>query len=117
MPAQRSRSGNSIGKNPISKSRDTIVSNTFGQIDSSNGSARAVARVLTSANDVGHLYTLAHYLDRKLLEPPVFVQTIFGVMGGIGARIRKISCTCAAPPIGCLALTINGPSWQQDGTR
>jgi uncharacterized protein (DUF849 family) len=33
---------------------------------------------------VGHLYTLAHFLDRKLLEPPLFVQTIFGVLGGIG---------------------------------
>ena len=35
--------------------------------------------------DVGHLYTLAHFLDRKLVRPPLFVQTIFGILGGIGA--------------------------------
>jgi len=35
--------------------------------------------------DVGHLYNLAHFLDRKLVRPPLFVQTIFGILGGIGA--------------------------------
>jgi len=35
---------------------------------------------------VGHLYTLAHFLDSGLLEPPLFVQTIFGILGGIGAH-------------------------------
>jgi uncharacterized protein (DUF849 family) len=35
--------------------------------------------------DVGHLYTLAHFLDRGLAKPPLFVQTIFGILGGIGA--------------------------------
>lgn len=35
--------------------------------------------------DVGHLYNLAHFVDRKLIEPPFFVQTIFGILGGIGA--------------------------------
>ena len=34
--------------------------------------------------DVGHLYNLAHFVDRKLIEPPFFVQTIFGILGGIG---------------------------------
>jgi uncharacterized protein (DUF849 family) len=35
--------------------------------------------------DVSHLYNLAHFLDRKLVTPPLFVQTIFGILGGIGA--------------------------------
>ncbi len=35
--------------------------------------------------DVGHLYNLAHFLDRGLVEPPMFIQCIFGVLGGIGA--------------------------------
>ena len=35
--------------------------------------------------DVGHLYNLAHFLDRGLVRPPLFVQTIFGILGGIGA--------------------------------
>jgi uncharacterized protein (DUF849 family) len=34
--------------------------------------------------DVGHLYNLAHFLDRGLVQPPLFVQTIFGILGGIG---------------------------------
>jgi uncharacterized protein (DUF849 family) len=35
--------------------------------------------------DVGHLYSLAHFLDRGLVKPPFFVQLIFGILGGIGA--------------------------------
>ena len=35
--------------------------------------------------DVGHLYNLAHFLERGIVEPPLFVQTIFGILGGIGA--------------------------------
>ena len=40
--------------------------------------------------DVGHLYNLAHFVDRKLLKPPFFVQTIFGILGGIGADMRNL---------------------------
>ena len=35
--------------------------------------------------DIGHLYNLAHFVDRGLVKPPLFVQTIFGILGGIGA--------------------------------
>ena len=34
---------------------------------------------------MGHLYNLAHFLDRGLVRPPLFVQTIFDILGGIGA--------------------------------
>jgi uncharacterized protein (DUF849 family) len=40
--------------------------------------------------DVGHLYNLAHFVDRKLVEPPFFVQLIFGILGGIGAEMRNL---------------------------
>jgi uncharacterized protein (DUF849 family) len=40
--------------------------------------------------DVGHLYNLAHMLDRKVVEPPLFVQTIFGILGGVGAEPRNL---------------------------
>ncbi|NYZ12806.1 3-keto-5-aminohexanoate cleavage protein [Azospirillum sp. RWY-5-1] len=40
--------------------------------------------------DVGHLYNLAHFLDRGLVKPPLFVQTIFGILGGIGAEHRNL---------------------------
>ena len=41
--------------------------------------------------DVGHLYTLAHFLDRGLVKPPLFVQTIFGILGGIGADPENLA--------------------------
>jgi len=40
--------------------------------------------------DVGHLYNLAHIVDRKLATPPLFVQMIFGVLGGIGPDIANL---------------------------
>ena len=40
--------------------------------------------------DVGHLYNLAYCLDQKIVEPPLFVQTIFGILGGIGADPRNL---------------------------
>jgi uncharacterized protein (DUF849 family) len=70
----------------VERTRENIVSNTFAQIerfirDLGQGCG---TRFECECYDVGHLYTLAHFLDRKLLEPPLFVQTIFGVLGGIG---------------------------------
>jgi len=41
--------------------------------------------------DVGHLYNLAHFLDRKLIQPPMLVQTIFGILGGIGADGENVA--------------------------
>ncbi|MFN8719906.1 MAG: 3-keto-5-aminohexanoate cleavage protein [Rhodospirillales bacterium] len=40
--------------------------------------------------DIGHLYSLAHFLERELVKPPLFVQTIFGILGGIGADIDNV---------------------------
>jgi uncharacterized protein (DUF849 family) len=36
--------------------------------------------------DIGHLYTAAHFLDRRLLKPPLFIQSVFGIRGGIGGH-------------------------------
>jgi uncharacterized protein (DUF849 family) len=70
----------------VERTRENVVSNSFAQIerfirDLGQGCG---TRFECECYDVGHLYTLAHFLDRKLLEPPLFVQTIFGVLGGIG---------------------------------
>ena len=40
--------------------------------------------------DVGHLYNLAYCLERGIVEPPLFVQTIFGILGGIGPETRNL---------------------------
>ncbi|MEO2016673.1 MAG: 3-keto-5-aminohexanoate cleavage protein [Fuerstiella sp.] len=68
-------------------SRDRIFRNTFTDIETilerlGNGCG---TRFEYECYDVGHLYTLAHFVDRGLAEPPFFVQTIFGILGGIGA--------------------------------
>ncbi|MDO6732397.1 3-keto-5-aminohexanoate cleavage protein [Marinovum sp. 2_MG-2023] len=40
--------------------------------------------------DIGHLYTLAHLADRGLVKPPFFVQSVFGILGGIGNHEEDI---------------------------
>jgi uncharacterized protein (DUF849 family) len=40
--------------------------------------------------DIGHLYNLAHCLDKGIVEPPLFVQSIFGITGGIGPDPRNL---------------------------
>jgi uncharacterized protein (DUF849 family) len=40
--------------------------------------------------DVGHLYNLAHFVDKGSIKPPFFVQMIFGILGGIGADMRNM---------------------------
>ena len=41
--------------------------------------------------DTGHLYTLAHFLDRKLVKAPLLVQSVFGILGGIGAHPEDVA--------------------------
>ena len=71
----------------LEASRDFIFRNTFKDIEYILKNLGEVhgTRFEFECYDVGHLYTLAHFLDRKLVKPPLFVQTIFGILGGIGA--------------------------------
>ncbi|MES2698701.1 MAG: 3-keto-5-aminohexanoate cleavage protein [Pseudomonadota bacterium] len=41
--------------------------------------------------DIGHLYTLAHFADKGLIEAPFLVQGVFGILGGIGADVRNMA--------------------------
>lgn len=68
-------------------SEDRIFANTFSQIEYTLrelGEERGT-RFEFECYDVGHLYTLAHFVDRGLVKPPFLVQSIFGILGGIGA--------------------------------
>lgn len=68
-------------------SRDFIFKNTFLDIENvlkELGEGHGT-RFEFECYDVGHLYTLAHFAERGLVKPPFFVQTIFGILGGIGA--------------------------------
>jgi len=66
---------------------------TFADIEHMLTDVRAQtgSRFEYEAYDIGHLYTLAYYLDAGLVEPPIFLQTILGVMGGIGAEVEHIA--------------------------
>src|SRR3954468_3546476 len=59
--------------------------------------------------DVGHLYNLAHFLDRGLVEPPLFVQTIFGILGGIGTDPEDL-LHMKRTPTACSGTTTSGAS-------
>ena len=77
----------------LEASRDFIFRNTFKDIErilKELGEAHGT-RFEFECYDVGHLYTLAHFLDRKLVKPPLFVQTIFGILGGIGADPENLT--------------------------
>jgi len=72
---------------------DLIFRNTFRDIERILKELGQVhgTRFEFECYDVGHLYNLAHFLDRKLVEPPLFVQTIFGILGGIGADPENLA--------------------------
>jgi uncharacterized protein (DUF849 family) len=42
------------------------------------------------AYDIGHLYTLAYFLDLGLVKPPIFIQFVIGTMGGIGSEVDNV---------------------------
>ena len=71
----------------LEMTRDFIFRNTFKDIEQlfKRLGEDHGTRFEFECYDVGHLYTLAHFADRGLVKPPFFVQTIFGILGGIGA--------------------------------
>ena len=75
----------------LEMTKDFILSNTFTQIErglkamSDNGT-----RFEFECYDVGHLYNLAHFADRKLATPPFLVQGIFGILGGMGPDLENL---------------------------
>lgn len=75
----------------LERSRDFIFRNTYQDIERLVTELGADGtRFEFECYDVGHLYNLAHFLDRKLVQPPLFVQTIFGILGGIGPEAENL---------------------------
>jgi uncharacterized protein (DUF849 family) len=77
----------------IRASEDYIFRNTFrdiAKIANQLGGEHGV-KFEHECYDVGHLYNLAHCLDRGLFRPPVFVQFVLGILGGIGADPENLS--------------------------
>ena len=76
----------------LESTRDTVFKNTFADIEYvlTRGSANGT-RFEFECYDTAHLYNLAHFLDRKLATPPLFVQTVFGILGGIGTHADDLA--------------------------
>ncbi|HET7715635.1 MAG TPA: 3-keto-5-aminohexanoate cleavage protein [Bauldia sp.] len=76
----------------LENSRERIFKNTFADIEyilttcAENGT-----RFEIECYDIGHLYTLAHFVDRGLVRPPFFVQSVFGILGGIGPHPEDVA--------------------------
>jgi len=94
FPALERRGGWKYDWEPayLENSRDFIFRNTFKDIEYilKELGEGCGTRFEFECYDVGHLYTLAHFLERGLVKPPLFVQTIFGILGGIGASPRNL---------------------------
>ena len=69
----------------LENSRDLVFKNTFNDITNilQMGTANGT-RFEFECYDISHLYNLAYFLDKKLVTPPLFVQSVFGILGGIG---------------------------------
>ncbi len=75
----------------LENSADLVFRNTFRDIEYILKSCSAAGtRFEIECYDVSHLYTAAHFRDRGLLEGPIFIQTVFGTRGGIGAHYEDI---------------------------
>ena len=73
-------------------SRDRIFKNTFTDIEHILTScAENGTRFEVECYDIGHLYTLAHFADRGVIKPPFFVQSVFGILGGIGPHPEDVA--------------------------
>ncbi len=75
----------------LENSRDAVFKNTFADIQYILEScAERGTRFEFECYDIGHVYTLAHFLDRGLVKPPLWVQSVFGILGGIGAHPEDV---------------------------
>ena len=72
-------------------SKDLIFRNTYGDIETSLREMEPNrTRYEFECYDTSHLYNLAHFVDRGLVKAPFFVQTVFGILGGIGAHPEDV---------------------------
>ena len=69
----------------LETSDERIFRNTFRDIEKILTScAHNRTRFEIECYDIGHLYTAKHFLDRGIVKPPLFIQSVFGILGGIG---------------------------------
>ncbi len=75
----------------LAESDDRIFKNTFKDIEGILTScAKNNTRFEIECYDIGHLYTLRHFADRGIVKPPFFIQSVFGILGGIGPHPEDV---------------------------
>jgi len=91
-------------KTHLEATRDLVFRNSFKDIEYilqtcyDNGT-----RFEFECYDIAHLYNLAHFADRGFVKPPFFVQSVFGLLGGIGshpedvAHMKRVQHSFASP--------------------
>jgi uncharacterized protein (DUF849 family) len=76
----------------LARSRDFVFRNTFADIEYVLSTLQPLdVRFEFECYDTAHLYNLHHFLDRGLVKPPLFIQTIFGILGGIGTHAEDVA--------------------------
>lgn len=75
----------------LEASRDLVFKNTYADIERLLGILSPLGtRFEFECYDTSHLYNLAYFLDRNLVKPPLFIQTCFGILGGIGSHADDV---------------------------
>jgi len=75
----------------LESSRDLVFRNTFQDIEYALQTlSDSGTRFEFECYDTSHLYNLAHFLDRGLVKGPLFIQTVFGLLGGIGSHPEDV---------------------------
>jgi uncharacterized protein (DUF849 family) len=75
----------------LENSRDLVFKNTYKDIEFVlRTCADNDTRFEFECYDISHLYNLAHFLERGLVKPPLFVQSVFGILGGIGGHEEDV---------------------------
>jgi uncharacterized protein (DUF849 family) len=75
----------------LENTRDLVFRNTFQDIEYILKTCQNNdTRFEFECYDIAHLYNLAHFLERGLVKPPLFVQSVFGILGGIGTHYEDV---------------------------
>jgi uncharacterized protein (DUF849 family) len=75
----------------LEATRDLVFRNSFADIEYILETLQEDGiRFEFECYDIAHLYNLAHFIDRGLVEPPFFVQSVFGILGGIGTHPEDV---------------------------
>jgi uncharacterized protein (DUF849 family) len=75
----------------LENSRDLVFRNTYKDIEYALRMLNETeTRYEFECYDTSHLYNLRYFLDERLVKPPLFVQTVFGILGGIGPHPEDV---------------------------